>query len=110
MQVAVYILRVIISIKIVKYNELDYNIPRITNIQRIIRGNWSLKEIKKAELRVLDILGFSLKSLTAYDFLHSFLYNFYMTSSPVLDKAVFDSKLNYIIHYLNTAYSCIFQS
>ncbi len=62
--------------RLAKYLELKDNIPLIEEFQRCGSDKWTLREIRRCELAILTETNFVMKSLTAYDFVYAFLYNF----------------------------------
>eukprot|EP00826_Nyctotherus_ovalis_P020758 TRINITY_DN16568_c0_g1_i1.p1 TRINITY_DN16568_c0_g1~~TRINITY_DN16568_c0_g1_i1.p1 ORF type:complete len:194 (-),score=22.58 TRINITY_DN16568_c0_g1_i1:184-765(-) len=87
---------------VVKYFEHNDKIPPIKTMKRLIGGDWTLNEIRKCELKILGVLGYSLNFLTALEFASLFLYTFHRK-----DPSLFETELNQVTSYLNAAYSGI---
>ncbi len=74
-------------------------------MQRLAGNRWPLIDIKQCELKILEVLNFALKSLTAYDFVCAFLYHFECENELCFDEAHFYGTLTRVEEILDQAYT-----
>ena len=72
-------------------------------MQKLVGERWSVGEMKKCELKLLELMGFAPKSLTAYDFACAFLYHFECESNVCFDQTSFEESLDLIEIFLDEA-------
>jgi len=77
-------------------------------MERLAGKKWSVSDIKKCELRILNVLSFALKSMTAYDFAGTFLYHFQCENEVCYDYAKFEEEIYSLEQILDAIYTSIF--
>jgi len=75
-------------------------------MQDFVNSKWSIANIKKCELTILNELQFTLKPMTAYDFVYAFLQYFNQDEEgSYSDPVDFAKSVHSVAQILDAAYS-----